>query len=101
VTFSDPGFVALVGGEYTPFYDTRAVRDEGRDMPYPPGPAPSIVLGVEEDDDQAVVSVCRVQAWAFTSDEDFRDLPTLDDNGYRARADATRPRGPRSRKRCG
>jgi hypothetical protein len=75
--YSDPGFVALVGGEYRPSFDLSVVSDEGRGYKYFPGPVPSVVLGVDEDGDQAVVSVCRLRGGAYSSDEDFQDRPPL------------------------
>jgi hypothetical protein len=82
--YSDPGFVALVGGEFAPEFDVSVVSDEGRGFEYFPGPAPSIVLGVDEDGDQAVVSVCRVKGWGYGSDEDFRNSPVGQVKGQRA-----------------
>ncbi len=71
--YSDPRLVALTQGTYEPIEDTRTWRDSGRELPYFPGPVPSVVLGVqgEGDGDSAVVSVCLAPGWVFSSVEEF------------------------------
>ncbi len=71
--YSDPRLVALTQGVYEPIDDARMWSDSGRELPYFPGPLPSVVLGVREegDGDSAVVSVCVASGWAFGSVEEF------------------------------